>query len=76
MNNQRRKELSAIIDELNSLSERLGNIMDDEQFSFDNLTEGLQQTMRGQQMEEAISNMEAGIDSIEEAVSYIEEAQM
>lgn len=76
MNRVRRQELQKIIDKLIQLKDRIESIMDDEQLSFDNLTEGLQATMRGSAMEEAVDNLNAAIDSIDEAIDYISEAQM
>lgn len=76
MNNNRRKELQSIKSDLNVLNQRLEAVMDDEQTSFDNLTEGLQATERGAAMEEAIDNISSAIDSIDEAIEYIEEASI
>ena len=74
MNNVRRKELDNIIEELELLKQKIEFIMDDEQECFDNLSEGLQQSMRGQQMEEAVANLSLAVDSIDEVVSFIEDA--
>lgn len=74
MNNVRRKELDNIIEELELLKQKIEFIMDDEQECFDNLSEGLQQSMRGQQMEEAVANLSLAVDSIDEVVSFIEGA--
>ena len=76
MNKIRRQELQKIIEELIKLKNRIENITDDEQLAFDNLTEGLQATMRGSAMEEAINNLDSALDSIDEAIDYISDAQM
>ena len=76
MNKIRRRELQKIIEELIKLKNRIENVTDDEQLSFDNLSEGLQATMRGSAMEEAIDNLDSAIDSINEAIDYISDAQM
>lgn len=76
MNKNRRKELSEIINQLNNLKEKVEGIRDVEQEGFDNLSDGLQQTMRGSQMEEAISNLESAIDLIDETIYHIDEASM
>ena len=75
MNNTKRKELKKAIDLLEEAKSRIETIMNEEQEGFDNLNEGLQQSMSGQAMEEAVGNMETAIDSIDDAISYIEEAQ-
>lgn len=74
MNKARRTELAAIIEGLEEYKNRLESVMDDEQNAFDNLSEGLQATMRGSMMEEAIDNMSSAIDAIDEAIEYIDEA--
>ena len=76
MNNARREKLNDIKTHLEMQKERLESVMEEEQFAFDNLTEGLQSTMRGSLMEEAIDNMNAAIDAIDEAISYIDDASM
>ena len=76
MNNIKRKELKSIKRELEALSQRLDDVMNEEQMSFDNLTEGLQATERGAAMEEAIDNISSAIDCIDEAIEYIEEAEI
>ncbi len=76
MNNNRRKDLRSIKNNLEELSRKLDDVMNEEQMSFDNLTEGLQATERGMAMEEAIDNMSSAIDCIDEAIEHIEEAEM
>lgn len=76
MNNSRREKLSEIKNNLEKQKEHLESVMEEEQMAFDNLTEGLQATMRGSLMEEAIDNMNAAIDSIDEAIDYIDSASM
>lgn len=76
MNKIRRQKLQQIIEDLIKSKNELENVMDDEQLSFDNLSEGLQATMRGSAMEEAIDNLDSAMDSINEAIDYISDAQM
>ena len=42
--------------------------------TFDNFPESLQESERGEAMQEAIDNMESALDSIDEAISSVEEA--
>ena len=58
MNNSRRKELRRIIENFENEKQKLDIVINNEQDSFDNLTDSLQQTMRGQQMEEYIDKIE------------------
>lgn len=76
MNNKGRAELADIKSVLEAARGRLESVLNDEQMKFDNLTEGLQATMRGCAMEEAIENMNSAVESIDEAISYIEDASM
>jgi len=85
MNKERRKALAEIVAELQALpdlseiKDRLETLKDEEQEAFDNMSEGLQQSDRGQQMEAAVSAMEEAIElidafNIEEIVGHIETA--
>lgn len=74
MNNVRRRELMRINNALEELKDRVDDVMCEEEDSFNNLTENLQQTEKGQAMEEAINNLNDAIDAIEEAIDCISEA--
>lgn len=76
MNNKGRAELTNIKSALEAARDRLETVLNDEQMKFDNLTEGLQATMRGSAIEEAIENMNSAVEAIDEAISYIEDASM
>lgn len=74
MNNARRKTITDLITKANEieslandLAQQIADLQAEEQDSFDNLTEGLQATERGQASE-------AAADALQEAVSAIEEA--
>ena len=73
MNNSRRKELRRIIEIFENEKQKLDIVINNEQDSFDNLIDSLQQTMRGQQMEEYIDKMNEAIVCIEDAIELIEE---
>lgn len=75
MNNARRKRLAEarkLIDQANDI---INEVMIEETDAFENLSEGLQQTMRGEQMEDNISEMEEAIDKIEEILDNIDNVQ-
>lgn len=76
MNNTRRRELMRINNALEELKDRVDDVMCEEQDSFNNLTDNLQQTERGQAMEEAINNLDDALNAIEEAIDCISEAAM
>ena len=59
MNQKKRKTLQQARHMLEQASELVIQVRDDEQDSFDNLPEGIQESERGQMMEEAIANQPA-----------------
>ena len=86
MNAQRRKELSAIITDLNAvnraeataledklsqLQERIENVMWDEEEAYDNLPDGLKNSAKGEAMAEAISSMQHAVSSIYSVIEEI-----
>ena len=64
MNNEKRSKLNDIKLKLTFLIKKLEEVMDSEQDSFDNLTEGLQATSRGAAMEEDIDNMSLAVEAM------------
>lgn len=74
MNKNDRKELEKALALLGEAQEIIDAIKDGEQEKFDNLSEGLQQTERGQKFEETVSTLEDAWNSIDEAVGSINEA--
>lgn len=72
MNNVRRKKLKEAKALLDQARDIINDIMMDEENAFDNLSEGLQQTMRGEQMEENVGEMEEAIDKIDEAFECLD----
>ena len=85
MNKQRRRALGALIPQLEmmctlreEITDRLDTIMGEEQEALDNLPESLQESERGQQMQEYIDTMEEVLDALQEIdfddlISSIEE---
>lgn len=72
MNKIRRKELARIIEKLEALDalraeiqEEIESVMDEEQEAFDNMPEGLQESERGEQMQEYIDAMQYAMDDLE-----------
>ena len=73
MNKSRRATLNMIANSLVELKSQLEIVRDDEQDAYDNLPESIQESERGDTMQEAVDNMEYAIDSLEEAVDYLNE---
>ena len=72
MNKARREELLDVATTLGEALDRLEEIRDDEQESFDNLPEGLQCSSRGESMQEALDQMDEWYDKIADIQSEIE----
>lgn len=73
MNRIRRKSLRTILGQMDELStiletvkEALQDVLNEEQEAYDNLPEGLQESDRGQQMQEYIDALEGVVDSLGE----------
>ena len=74
MNKHRRKVLEAVISALEDAREILNNVWDEEQEAFDNMPEGLQESERGETMQEGIDALEYADSSLEEAIDNINSA--
>lgn len=80
MNNKRRKNIAEIISQLNSLSEKVENILsdieivkDEEEECLENIPENLQESERYNQVEEAADNLNTAYDMCQDVVGNIEE---
>lgn len=73
MNKQRRKQILDIRNQLEQNINELQSVLDEEQYSYDNMPENLQFSMRGEEMEDAITTMEEAIESIQSALESLEE---
>lgn len=73
MNKQRRQKIIGIIQNINQSIDELRVVRDDEESAFDNMPEGLQWSMRGEESQEAIDCMDNVIEQIEEAVEELRE---
>lgn len=68
MNRERRKRIMQLSEKLSEVRTSLESILNEEEDAFDNMPESLQETERGEQMQEYIEVMG-------EAISYIEEME-
>lgn len=75
MNNQRRKQLDEVIAKIEEATSLLETLRDEEQESFDNMPEGLQQGDRGQATEASASALDEAVNALDEVLSQIKEAQ-
>lgn len=83
MNNTRRKEISAIKDELTAhieaisqLKERLEAVRDEEQEYLDNMPESMQSGEKGERAQSVIDALDSAIDTIDEAASIDVESDL
>jgi predicted nucleic acid-binding Zn-ribbon protein len=72
MNKQRRQELYDVISFLDDAIDRLEEIKNDEQDSFDSLPENFQYSSTGDKMQDAMDKMDEIVNKIEDVKSNIE----
>lgn len=73
MNKDRRKQLREWLKKAKQLKNELEMIASDEEYAFDNMPEGFQNTLNGMNSEEAIEKMNEAIECVEEAIDNVEE---
>lgn len=73
MNKARRKWLEDIYNRLEVLKDELENLSVEEQDAYDNLPESLQDSERGDAMEENVSDIDDAASSIEEIMDTIQD---
>lgn len=73
MNQERRDELNEVTDLLGEASDRLREIIDEEQQAYDDLPEGLQYSRTGESMLNAIDQMETFDDHIHKVSDEVED---
>jgi septal ring factor EnvC (AmiA/AmiB activator) len=71
MNRQDRTELNKVISLLEQCNETIERLKEQEQEKFDNLTENLQETERGQKLEENANNLNDIFSEIESQISNL-----
>jgi len=74
MNKERRKRLSNIAGQLESLKGELEDIQSEEQESFDAMPESLQNSERGESSQTAISELDDAIGHFDDLVDAVERA--
>lgn len=74
MNKRDRKELEKALELLNSASEIITMIKEQEDEKYDNLPEGIQNSERGEKFQEDIDNLDYAISDLETAVESLNAA--
>lgn len=71
MNQKQKDTLNKFIGTLEEIKSEVENAQSEEQDKFDNMSEGLQQTERGQAIEQAASDLGDVVNSLENAISEL-----
>jgi vacuolar-type H+-ATPase subunit E/Vma4 len=71
MNKTQRNQIEKWIDSLNEIKEGVESMQEDEQDKLDNMPENLQESERGEQMQNGIENLEAAASSLEESIDFL-----
>lgn len=71
MNNKRRKEVSKVVDTLTEISNTLSILAEEENEAFDSLPESLQESYRGDDMQEWIERLEGAQGMIDEVIDEL-----
>ena len=74
MNKARREKIQRIINNLAEIKERISSVREEEEMAFDNMPEGLQDSLRGMKSQDAINSLENAEESVDEALEGLEEA--
>lgn len=74
MNAENRKKIKKWIETIDQIREDIETMQYEEEGKHDNLPEGLQDSERGEQMQEAIENLGSAADSLRDAIDYLDDA--
>lgn len=72
MNATIRRKINIIINNLNETKEEVSQMSADEQSKYDNLPDGIQESDRGDEYQEAADKLCDAVNSIDEAIDYLE----
>ena len=73
MNKERRNKINDMIKSLDIIINDLGDVLSEEEMVFDNMPENLQNSMRGEESEEAIEIMNDVLESLQNAYDNLNE---
>ncbi len=71
MNAKGRKNIKDLIAQLEDIKDHLETMQEEEQDKFDNLPEGLQESERGEAMQEVADSLEEAVSSLEDVISTL-----
>jgi hypothetical protein len=74
MNKERRNRINKVIEQLETLKDEISDISMEESEAYDNLPEGIQDSDRGEAMQEAIDNLDMASDTFDDIIEYLNEA--
>lgn len=74
MNTETRKQISALISQVESLENEIEQIKDEQQDILDNMPEGFRNGEKGEQQESCISALDTALASIQDVHVQLEEA--
>lgn len=72
MNKERRKTIDEIIDSLNKVSDDLYFVQEEEQSAYDNLSDGLKETERGERIQECADELQDAFDNLRDVIESLE----
>lgn len=75
MNKSRRSRIDEIIQKIEDLCYDIDVLRDEEEESYENIPESIQESERGETMTDAINNLEDAISTLEDATSYLSDAK-
>ena len=75
MKEDRLKNLKRCLNMIQNAHDVLDEVRDEEQDAFDNLPEGLQDSERGDLMQEAVDNLDETIDYLDDVLSSLEDVE-
>ena len=73
MNKNDRRELQDYVEQLEGIKCALEEMQENEECKLDNMPESLQESERGEAMQEAIETLEGAVNSLDEAIGYLTE---
>ena len=74
MNAQRRKAISKLIEQIEGIQQDIEMYKDEEEECYYNLPDSIQESERGEAMQDAISQLDDAYNSLDDVISYLEDA--
>ncbi|WP_282347967.1 hypothetical protein [Pseudomonas sp. PS01301] len=75
MNNERRKQIAALLDRIESVCSEVEDLQSEEQDYYDNMPESFQGGEKGENAQAAIDALDSAAQSLREAVEFLGTAQ-